>query len=202
MQLFMQQLPALIGVLVGSLATFTATSVAERSRWRRTQSVRWDDKRLAAYAEYAHAVKKVISIAVRLAAHHGIHQDLDVLAPDEGLPALALAEEERTMKWETILLLGTDRTVIAARAWHDSVFRLQRIASGVDVDSNWADAVGAVSRARRGFYEAAKADIGITVGDAPESYEWQLAKLVPKKLEGGSATAAEDGGTQLRAGGS
>lgn len=192
MQLFMQQLPTLIGVLVGALATFTATSVAERARWRRTQSVRWDDKRLAAYAEYAHAVKKVISIAVRLAAHHGIHRDLDVLAPEEGLPALALAEEERTMKWETILLLGTDRTVIAARAWHDSVFKLQRIASGVDVESNWGDAVRAVSRARRGFYEAAKADIGITVGDAPESYEWQLSKLVPAKLDSGS----EDRGTQ------
>ncbi|MBC6447979.1 hypothetical protein [Actinokineospora xionganensis] len=193
MQLFMQQLPTLIGVLVGALATFTATSVAERSRWRRTQSVRWDDKRLAAYAEYAHAVKKVISISVRLAAHHGIHQDLDVLAPEEGLAALALAEEERTMKWETILLLGTDHTVVAARAWHDSVFKLQRIASGVDVESSWADAVGAVSRARRGFYEAAKADIGIKVGDAPESYEWQLSKLVaPAKPGGGS----EDRGTR------
>ncbi|MGH3864493.1 hypothetical protein [Actinokineospora sp.] len=195
MQAFLQQLPTLIGVLVGALATFTATSVAERSRWRRTQSVRWDDKRLAAYAEYAHAVKKVISISVRLAAHQGIHQDLDKLAPEEGLGALALAEEERTMKWETILLLGTDHTVVAARAWHDSVFRLQRIASGVDVESSWGDAVGAVSRARRGFYEAAKADIGITVGDAPESYEWQLAKLVPAK----PTIAAEERGTLPRA---
>lgn len=46
--------------------------------------MRWDDKRLAVYAEYANALKKVVSIAVRLAAHRGIHPDVDVLSPDEG----------------------------------------------------------------------------------------------------------------------
>lgn len=176
-QSFLQQLPALIGVLVGALATYAATSAAERARWRRAQAVRWDDRRLTAYVEYAHAVKKVISLSVRLAAHRGVHPDIDRLAPEEGMPALAAAEEERTMKWEAVLLLGTDRTVVAARAWHESVFRLQRFAAGEPVESSWADAVEAVSRVRREFYESAKRDIGIAVGDAPESYEWQLAKL-------------------------
>ncbi|MFC0430794.1 hypothetical protein [Kutzneria buriramensis] len=86
MQAFVQQLPALLGVLVGALASYTATSAAERARWRRAQSVRWDDKRLTAYAEYAHAVKKVISISVRLAAHRGVHRDIDALPPEEGCP--------------------------------------------------------------------------------------------------------------------
>jgi hypothetical protein len=176
-QSFLQQLPALIGVLVGALASFAATSVAERARWRRTQAVRWDDRRLTAYVEYAHAVKKVISLSVRLAAHRGVHSDIDRLAPEEGMPALAAAEEERTMKWEAVLLLGTDRTVVAARAWHESVFILQRFAAGEPVESTWADAVKAVSRARQAFYESAKRDIGIAVGEAPENYEWQLAKL-------------------------
>lgn len=204
MQSFVQQLPALIGVLVGALATYAATSAAERARWRRTQSVRWDDKRLTAYAEYAHAVKKVISISVRLAAHRGIHQDLDVLSPEEGVPALAAAEEERTMKWEAVLLLGADRTVVAARTWHDSVFRLQRIASGASVDLSWAQAVEAASQARRGFYEAAKRDIGIAVGDAPESYEWQLSKLVGGTSDGTSRNTpqAQDPGMLRDAGGS
>jgi hypothetical protein len=93
------------------------------------------------------------------------------------LPALAVAEEERTMKWEAVLLLGTDRTVVAARAWHESVFLLQRFAAGEPVESTWAEAVETVSQARRSFYESAKRDIGITVGDAPESYEWQFARL-------------------------
>jgi hypothetical protein len=178
-QTFLQQLPALIGVIVGAFATYAATSAAERARWRRSQAVRWDSLRLTAYAEYAHAIKKVSSVAVRLAAHRGIHPDIDALPPEEGIPALAAAEEERTMKWETVLLLGTDTTVLAARAWHESVFRLQRIASGADAGIGWPQAIATASKARRRFYEAAKADIGIAIGAAPESYEWQLAKLVP-----------------------
>ncbi|RSM36091.1 hypothetical protein DMA12_41670 [Amycolatopsis balhimycina DSM 5908] len=178
MQAFLQQLPALIGVVIGALASFAATSAAERSRWRRTQSVRWDERRLTAYAEYASAVKKVISLSVRIAAHRGIHPDIDALPPEEGLPALAAAEEERTVKWETVLLLGTGSTVVAARAWHESAFRLQRIASGREVELSWSEAIDAVSKARRRFYEAAKADIGIALGDVPESYDWQISRLI------------------------
>lgn len=94
------------------------------------------------------------------------------------MSALTIAEEERTQKWEAVLLLGTSRTVAAARAWHESVYPLQRIASGAEAELSWADAIEAASQARRGFYEAAKQDLGITVGDAPETYEWQLSKLV------------------------
>jgi hypothetical protein len=49
-QTFLQQLPALIGVVVGALATWVVTSAAERSKWHRDQSVRWDEKKLTAYA--------------------------------------------------------------------------------------------------------------------------------------------------------
>jgi hypothetical protein len=63
------------------------------------------------------------------------------------LPALASAEDERTIKWETVLLLGTDMTVVAARAWHESATRLQRIASGVDAGMAWPQAIAAVSKA-------------------------------------------------------
>jgi len=178
-QAFLQQLPALLGVVVGAFATYATTSTAERTRWRRSQDVRWDSLRLTAYAEYAHAVKKVSSIAVRVAAHRGMHTDIGALPPEDGLPALAIAEEERTLKWEMVLLLGTSKTVAAARAWHESVFRLQRIVSGVDVGITWAHAIAAASKARRRFYEAAKTDIGIAIGESPEVYEWQLAKLVP-----------------------
>lgn len=188
MQAFLQQLPALLGVIVGVFATWATTSTMERARWRRSQAVRWDGLSLTAYAEYAHAVKKVSSIALRVAAHHGIHPYIGALPPEEGLPALASAEEERTIKWESVLLLGTDTTVVAARAWHESVERLQRIASGADAGMTWPEAIAAVSTARRRFYEAAKADIGITIGASPETYEWQMTKVVPV----GGETAKND----------
>jgi hypothetical protein len=187
-QAFFQQLPALLGVVIGAFATYAATSAAERARWRRSQAVRWDSLRLTAYADYAHAVKKVSTISVRLAAYRGIPPGLDALPPEEGMPLLAAAEEERTVKWETVLLLGTDTTVVAARVWHESAFRLQRIASGIDVGITWAQAITAASKARRGFYEAAKADIGIAIGGSPENYEWQLVRMMPS----GDAPTAND----------
>jgi hypothetical protein len=95
------------------------------------------------------------------------------------LPALAEAEERRTVKWETVLLLGTGTTVVTARAWHESVTRLQRVAAGVAAETTWAQAIAAASKARRRFYESAKADIGIAIGESPEAYEWQLSRLVP-----------------------
>lgn len=186
MQPFLQQLPALLGVLLGAAATFTATSAAERARWRRAQAVRWDEKRLTAYSEYAHAMKKLISIAVQLASTRGVHPDAGTVTPDKDVPTMAAAEEERTSKWEAVLLLGSGDVIVAARGWHNAVFRLQRIAAGL-AEESWAEAVQAVSLARREFYQAANKDLGIAIGDDPASYEWQLAKLVPvepkKQLE-------------------
>lgn len=70
---FREQLPALIGAVIGAAATYAVTSAAERSRWRREQSVRWDDRRALAYSEYGFAIKKVIAIAVRISAYRDAH---------------------------------------------------------------------------------------------------------------------------------
>ncbi len=88
----LQQLPALIGVVVGVVATYVATVAAERGRWQRQQSVRWDERRITAYIEYAHAVKKVLAITVRLAAQRGIHPDDDEISPEYTIADLASAE--------------------------------------------------------------------------------------------------------------
>lgn len=175
-------------MIVGAFATYAATSATERARWQRTQEVRWDDKRLAVYVDYAHSVKRVISLSVRIAAYRDVYPLLDQLDrqqgrvdrldPEDARPALINAEEERTMKWEAVLLLGTDQTVLAARAWHESVFEMQRIAIGESNADKWPEAVENVSRSRRKFYECAKRDIGIPIGDIPESYEWQLSKYL------------------------
>jgi hypothetical protein len=57
------QVLTIAGVLLGSAATFVATHTIERTRWRRAQSSRWDDKRLAAYS-----VKHMVRLCRRLAA--------------------------------------------------------------------------------------------------------------------------------------
>ena len=175
---FLQQLPALIGVLLGAVSTFVATTATERSRWRRQQSVRWDADRLAAYSEYARAVKRKIAIAVQIAARRGVHPEPDWSPSNEGIEALTVAEEDRTTKWERVLLLGSNEAVAAAREWHNSVFLLERVASGTRTDKTWTEAVERTSRGRLRFYEVVKRDLGTAVSVEPHAYEWQLAKLV------------------------
>jgi hypothetical protein len=40
------------------------------------------------------------------------------------------------------------------------------------------EAIKAISQARRHFYEVAKRDIGIEIGDSSQAYEWQLGKRI------------------------
>jgi hypothetical protein len=183
MKTFFLQLPALIGVLVGALATYAATAATERARWRRAQSVRWDEKRVNAYAEYAHALKQVISVALRLAALRDAHPEGDRVPSEDELAALDEAEVQRTIKWEAVLLLGSDDVVIAGRRWHQGAFNLERLAYGEPCDMSLMQAIDTTGQARRNFYEVAKRDIGIEVGSAPEVYEWQLSKLAGGNLD-------------------
>lgn len=136
--------------------------------------MRWDERRLAAYADYANAVKKVISLATRLAAHQGLHQETEALEPDIALPAISAAEDERTIKWETFLLVGSKDAVVAAREWHESVWLLESLAKGETGEVAWPEALEATSLARSRYYHTTRRDLGITGVDTGEA--WQLGK--------------------------
>jgi hypothetical protein len=175
----LEQLPALIGVAVGAIATYAVTTLTEGARWRRQQTVRWDERRLAAYVEYANAIKRIISIAVRHADQRGLGPSgVYSGAVHQATDDLAEAEHERTLKWESVLLLANDDVASAGRVWHESVFLLVRIASGLPSEIAWIDAVETASRARRRFYEAARADLGIATTASAERFEWQLARFL------------------------
>jgi hypothetical protein len=138
--------PALVGLIVGAAGTYLATSATERARWRRIQSVRWDEKRANAYEEYAHALKQVISAALPMAAFRDINREGDSLPSEDESTVLAAAEYQRTMKWEAVLLLGSNEVVITARKWHQSVFRLERLAYGMRSDMSLVEAIDAISQ--------------------------------------------------------
>ena len=50
---FITQLGTLIGVVVGVVATFFATTLTARSQWNREQRARIEDRKLDAYIAYA-----------------------------------------------------------------------------------------------------------------------------------------------------
>lgn len=170
----MDQLPALIGVLLGAVGTYSVTALTEHKRWKRQLATRWDERRVVAYMDYAHAIKKTISICVKLASQRGVGAELNFLAPEYSDADLAAAEEGRTVSWEAVLLFGSDEAIAAGRRWHEAVFRLELIATGQEADLSWDSAIKATSRARGEFYRVVKREIGMRETGASGTYDWQL----------------------------
>ena len=67
-----RELPTLLGVVIGALATYLATVTAESARWRRDQAVRWDARRMDAYADYGRSIKQLTGLAMRIAVARGV----------------------------------------------------------------------------------------------------------------------------------
>ena len=178
MRPFLQALPALLGVLFGAAATYLSTTATERSRWRRAQSVRWDERRIAAYTDSAHSLKHLITVIVRIAAFNRVHPEDDPLDPAEGLPLLAAAGEDRTVKWEAVLMLGSPDVIRAARSWHQMASELQALALGRPSGMTWIESIEATSQARRGFYEAVRRELEIPISGPTDVFEWQMTKYL------------------------
>ncbi|GAA4263761.1 hypothetical protein GCM10022255_111240 [Dactylosporangium darangshiense] len=175
MREILQQLPALLGVVVGVVATFALTSLGERARWRRDQRLRWDSVKLEAYASYSDAVKRVVHFATRLAVTRGLPHSSEAIPFDEGQAELSIAVAERSTRWESVLLLGHPDTVAAARAWHQVMWRLEFYARGVLTDRDgWAAALNEFEQTRKEFYRAARRDLGVQgeISTAPWPPDW------------------------------
>ncbi|MDO3702845.1 hypothetical protein Q3W71_14330 [Micromonospora sp. C28SCA-DRY-2] len=185
------QVPALLGVLVGTLGTIFATSLADRARWRRNQSIRWDERRLDAYVEYAHAVKESHAIALRMTADRRPNSHSHPIDREAGLARLAEADARRTIAWENMLLLGDEATVAAAGVWRDAVWQLERLARGIaDPEPDMVGVLSRVNEARDGFYRAARRSIAVRGGSVAQSALLEQALL-------DRAVAAEAGAVSL-----
>jgi hypothetical protein len=173
-----EQLPTLLGVLLGALAAYVATALAERSRWQRERSSRHQERQLQAYGDYALAVKRQLSAILRLAKARGLPGGVDGVAAEEGQALVAKAEEDRTAAWESVLLVGSDAAVVAGRNWHGAVGQMYRVAAGLENSHGWHQAVQAASSARRDFYTVVRIDVGSESSPDPGIFEWQVAKMI------------------------
>jgi hypothetical protein len=90
---FVQQLPALVGVVLGALTTYLVTSANERSKWRKEQYIRWGERRITAYADIADSLKKVAWGFLRVAASDGLNVRVESFQ-DEADQAQFLREVE------------------------------------------------------------------------------------------------------------
>ncbi|MGC4878369.1 hypothetical protein ACLQ26_19185 [Micromonospora sp. DT43] len=194
MSTLLTQLPALLGVLVGTLGTILATSLADRARWRRNQSVRWDERRLDAYVEFAHALKESHAVALRMTADLRPGSYSHPIDRDEGLARLAESDARRTLVWENLLLLGDEPTVVAGANWRDTIWQVERVARGiVDVQPDIVEMVSRVNEARDIYYRAARHSLGVRGGSVEQSAALRQALLSRPSATPTGGTTGDDG---------
>ncbi|WP_243709553.1 hypothetical protein [Micromonospora sp. 15K316] len=163
------QLPALLGVLIGTIGTIVATTIADRTRWKRSQSVRWDDRRLDAYVDFAQVLKEIHAIAVRMLANTRPDSGGHRIDQQEGLTRLADADVRHTLAWESVLLLGDAPTVAAAHGWRDAVWAIERAARGLAGQDDVGDLLQRANEARDHFYRAARGGLGVGGGSVAQA---------------------------------
>ena len=162
MSSFLGQLPALIGVVLGAVGTFLTTSRTQRAAFRRESAARWDERRLAAYAEYSRAQKVSVNLAMRVAAHRGNDPFPHPLPPDEGEKALGAAAAVREPAWESVLLVGRAEVVEAGRKWNQAVWEMETfVKSAVRDPGRWQELWSEQNKRREEFYSTARRDLGI-----------------------------------------
>ena len=162
------QLLTLLAVALGALASFLSTRMLDRSRWRREEALRWDAKRLEVYGDFASAMQQYVNIAWRVCADIGLPSTVQPLAAEVGLPALATAESNLSAQWEKILLLGSPDVTLAAKNWRHEAWHLDWFARQLRSDTvEFVKATKDRRQARRRFYSAARADLGVSSGDIP-----------------------------------
>lgn len=195
MSAFVDQLPALIGVVVGATASYLAGAHTERARWKHELSSRWDESRKQAYATYGYALKNVYVQCLRIAANcRGLGVQRETLNEKRELEKLGQLTDERTAIWESVRLLGARKTVEAGHAWHELTGQIELFArkerSGPE---EWKALLAQWNSCRDRFYMAAREDLGIQ-GDLPPSTPWgdQAAAVLSSGVDGGAVDSEID----------
>lgn len=152
------QIFTLVGVLIGALTSYFATTVAERAKFRRAMATRWDERKLDTYIEYLTCVKQIQRAA--MAAGRAREGGMDA---SEALAAMEESENRRSILFETFVLLSNEKAATAAhtvnqRTW--DLLRMARIPSSGTAELRPIPLVEALNV----LHEAARSDLTISSG--------------------------------------
>ncbi|MEV5319620.1 hypothetical protein AB0K92_18520 [Streptomyces sp. NPDC052687] len=162
---FIQQLPALLGVVIGALGSYLVVMRGEQVRFRQERAARWEERRLAAYADYARQLKKTITLTYRVASHLGNDPHPHPLTPEQAEPLLAEAADARDPAGEALILLGSREVVDRARAWVVAVLAMERfLRAGTRDPEAWQELLERQREAREDYYAAVRADLALPPG--------------------------------------
>ncbi|KOG42599.1 hypothetical protein [Streptomyces resistomycificus] len=167
MSAFLQQLPALLGVVVGALGSYLAVVRSDRARFHREQTARWEDRKLSVYAEYARTLKMSVTLTYRVAAHFGNDPHPHPLSPQEAAPLMVEATLARDPSGEALILLGSPEVVERARTWVVSVMEMERFLREETRDpQGWQALLQRQRTGREGYYAAVRDDLALPPGHA------------------------------------
>ncbi|MEU5085411.1 hypothetical protein [Streptomyces sp. NPDC021356] len=177
MSAFLQQLPALIGVVIGALGSYLAVVRSDRARFARERATRWEERRLAVYSEYARSLKKSVTLAYRVAAHLGNDPHPHPLPLSEAEPLLTEAALARDPAGEALIMLGSTQVVEKARTWVLVVMDMERfLREGRREPGAWQALMERQRAARQGYYAAVRTDLELPPG---HSARWPLTGEQP-----------------------
>ncbi|MFJ8884205.1 hypothetical protein ACIRJR_12450 [Streptomyces sp. NPDC102402] len=117
------QILTLVGVLVGALTSYFATSMAERAKFRREMATRWDERKLDTYIEYVTCIKEIQRAA--MAAGRARDQGEDSA---DALSEMEASENRRSIFFETFVLLSHEKAATAAHAVNQRTWELLTVA--------------------------------------------------------------------------
>ncbi|TLS44121.1 hypothetical protein FE633_21465 [Streptomyces montanus] len=178
MSAFMQQLPALIGVIIGALGSYLAIVRGDRARFQREQAVRREERRLAVYSDYARVLKKTVTLTYRIAAHLGNDPHPHPLAPEDADPQLAEALDARDPVGEALLMFGAPEVVERAREWVVVVIEMERFLGEQTRDPEaWSALLARQRTARERYYAAVRSDLALPPGHPGQ---WILDPSAPR----------------------
>jgi len=165
MSAFIQQLPALIGVVIGAIGSYLVVVRGDQVRFRRERTVRWEERRLAVYTDYARALKKTVTLTYRIAADLGNGTHPHPLSPREAEPLLTEATVGRDPSAEVLIMLGSREVVETARAWAAAVMEMERfLRTGRRDPRAWQALVERQRAGREAYYTAVREDLALPPG--------------------------------------
>ncbi|MFM9693251.1 hypothetical protein [Streptomyces europaeiscabiei] len=172
MSTFIQQLPALLGVVMGALGSYLVVMRGDQVRFRRERATRWEERRLTVYADWARTLKQSVTLTYRVASHLGNDPHPHPLSPEEAAPLMAEATAARDPSGEAMLLLGSPEVVEKARAWVVTVMRMEEfLRAGTQDPQAWQALLERQRGGREGYYTAVREDLALPPG---HSARWQL----------------------------
>lgn len=152
------QIITLVGVLLGAVTSFFATTLAERAKFRQAMATRWDERTLDSYVEYVSCVKETARFAGRVLDVRERGED-----PSEALLEMEAAEARRSVLFEGFVLLAENTASQAASTVNERLWDLLRCARRPqDTPDTDRELLGpALIDALNDLHKAARTDLAI-----------------------------------------